>query len=187
MSNTEWITQLEIETLYEHIDSLNYYQMLCLSADCVLSDISPAYKRLGGRFHPDKLNTDDEELKSKSVYILLSFKEAHDTLLSMEGRLNYDALLVNGKIRNEDTQLNVDLDQGSKDPSQAATTDGGKKYWAMALEAFENKNFAGAKMQIDFALQYEPTNEVFLEWRDMVAEAAKKAPKQNNNPYKIRL
>ena len=187
MSNTEWITQIEIETLYEHIDALNYYQMLCLEEDCTLNEISPAYKHLGGRFHPDKLETEDEELKAKSVYILLSFKEAHDTLTSMEGRLSYDALLTQGKIRIEDTQLKVDQDQGNNDPAMAATTDGGKKYWAMALEAFENKNFSSAKMQIGFALQYEPTNEVFLEWRDMVEAEAKKAPKQNNNPYKIRL
>jgi DnaJ-class molecular chaperone len=185
--NEQDILKIETETLHDIIDQLNYYQMLCLDADCVKSDITEAYKYYSSRYHPDRLPTDDANLQNKSKYLQLSFKEASDTLLSMGGRMSYDVLLASGKIRIEDTQLAQTQDQNANDVSNAAETENGKKYWMLALQAFESKDFSSAILQISFALQYEPQNSVFLEWQEMAKDTAKKAPKENNNPYKIRL
>ena len=87
----------------------------------------------------------------------------------------------------DDTQLAQVQDQNNNDLSSAAMTENGKKYWMLALEAFENKDFHSALLQVGFALQYESSNETFKEFKAQVEVEAKKAPKANNNPYKIRL
>lgn len=178
---------IEINTLFEFIDELNYYEMLCLTSDCTLEDIEWNYQEMARRFHPDLLIDAAEETTEQSKYLILSFHEAKETLSSISTRLQYDAQLEQGQIRIENTQLAQVQDQSANDPANAALTENGKKYWTLALEAFDNKNYSGAVINVGFALQYESNNEAFLELKAKAEEEAKKAPKQNNNPYKIRL
>lgn len=178
---------IEINTLFGFIDELNYYEMLCLTPDCTIEDIEWGYQDMARRFHPEVLVDANEETVEQSKYLMLSFHEAKETLSSISTRLQYDAQLNQGQIRIENTQLAQVQDQGANDPANAAMTENGKKYWMLALEAFENKNYSGAAMNVGFALQYESNNETFLAFKAKAEEEAKKAPKQNNNPYKIRL
>ena len=68
----------------------------------------------------------------------------------------------NGQLRVDDTKLTRGLDrQKSNDPLTAANNDTAKKYWLLGLQAFDSKEFDNAIMQIQFALQFEPTNEIF--------------------------
>lgn len=190
MSDTQRTDQditTEIQTLFGFIDELNYYEMFCLSPDCIQSDIPLAYKTMVDRFGPSQLTATDEELTEQGDYLMLSFKEAFETLNSASSRLEYDVLMSNGQLRIEDTKLAQVQEQNNNDLSSAATTENGKKYWMLALEAFENKDFHSALLQVGFALQYESSNETFKEFKEKVAVEAKKAPKANNNPYKIRL
>ena len=178
---------LEIETLFGFIDELNYYEMFRLTSESILSEITFAYKELIERFNPALLTAPSEELSEKNAYIILSFNEAFNTLKSSSSRLKYDVLLKQGQLRIEDTQLAKMEDQNTSDPAHAATTEQGKKYWALAMEAANNKNFPGALLQVGFALQYESNNEVFLAYKTEWEAEAKKAPKTNNNAYRIRL
>ena len=178
---------LEINTLFDFIDELNYYEMLCLTPNCTLEDIEWQYQEMARQFHPDLLDNAPEDVTEQSQYLMLSFHEAKETLSSISSRLQYDAQLVQGQIRIENTQLAQVQDQGANDPANAAMTEDGKKWWTLALEAFENQNYSGAVINVGFALQYESNNEAFLELKAKAEEEAKKAPKQNNNPYKIRL
>ncbi len=186
-TKTEQHITIEIQTLSEFIDELNYYEMLGLEPDCVQSDIPLVYKEMVERFKPSQVVAADEELTEQGQYLLLSFKEAFETLNSIASRLQYDVQLSQGQIRIEDTQLAQVQDQNANDPSAAAMTENGKKYWTLALEAFENKDFHSAVLQVGFALQYESSNEVFKEFKVKAEAEAKKVPKKNNNPYKIRL
>ena len=190
MSDTQKTDQditTEIQTLSGFIDELNYYEMFCLSPDCIQSDIPIAYKSMVDRFTPSQLTAPSEGVTEQGNYLILSFKEAFETLNSIASRLQYDVLLNNGQIRIDDTQLAQVQDQNNNDISNAAMTENGKKYWMLALEAFENKDFHSALLQVGFALQYESSNETFKEFKAQVEVEAKKAPKANNNPYKIRL
>jgi hypothetical protein len=184
---TEQDITIEIQTLSGFIDDLNYYEMFCLTPDCVQSDIVFAYKSMMERFTPTQVTLADEQLTEQGEYLLLSFKEAFDTLNSISSRLQYDALLTQGSIRIEDTKLAQLHDQNSNDPSNSAMTENGKKYLMLALEAFDNKDFHSAVLQVGFALQYESSNEAFKEFKVKAEAEAKKVPKKNNNPYKIRL
>lgn len=182
------ILKIEINTLFSIIDELTYYQILRLTPDCIQSDIEPAYQEQGRHFHPQKFETAPEELKAKGQYVFLSIKEAYETLRDIAGRLKYDHLLAEGQLRIENTKLlNTQENQINNDPSQAATNENAKKYWQLALHAYDNDNYAGAAMQIKFALQFEPNNDVFIEWLQKCEEKAKAAPKKSSNPYKIRL
>ena len=77
--------------------------------------------------------------------------------------------------------------QSAQDPAHAANSDTSKKFWVNGLQAFESGDYQTAVLQIGFALQFEPNNEVFKEWLAKAKEENEKAPKQNLNPYKLRL
>lgn len=182
------VLKIKINTLFDIIDELNYYQILRLSEDCVQSEIEEGYQFQGQTFHPKRLEDADEETFTKAKYILLSLNEAYGVLKEITGRLKYDHLLASGQIRLENTKLlNAQESQANNDPAMAATNESAKKYWAMGLEAYNSGDFRSAVLQIKFALQFEPNNDIFQEWLAKAKIEAKKAPKQNNNPYKIRL
>ena len=103
----------EIQTLSGFIDELNYYEMFCLSPDCVQSDIPVAYKAMTDRFNPSQLSAPSEEVTEQGNYLMLSFKEAFDTLNSISSRLQYDVLVSNGQLRIEDTKLAQVQDQNN--------------------------------------------------------------------------
>ena len=180
--------QVEIETLYNVIDDLNYYQILRLPQDCIQDEIIIAYKRQANHFKSMPQIEENEDLLDKLGYISLSVKESYQTLKDPTGRLCYDTFLEQGNIRIDDTKLKRGLDrQKSNDPLTAANNEKSKKYWLLGLKAFDAKEYDNAIMQIQFAIQFEPNNEIFLEWLEKSKEAAKKAPKKNLNPYKLRL
>ena len=77
-------------------------------------------------------------------------------------------------------------DQGANDPANAAMTEDGKSGGHWHWRPLKTR-YSGAVINVGFALQYESNNEAFLELKAKAEEEAKKAPKQNNNPYKIRL
>lgn len=151
--------------------------MFCLSKDCIQNEIPLAYKSMVDRFNPNQIVTASEELIEQGNYLLLSFQEAFETLNSIATRLQYDVLLENGQLRIEDTKLAQVQDQNANDPSNAAMTENGKKYWLLALEAFDNKDFHSAVLQVGFALQYESSNEAFKEFKAKAETEAKRHQK----------
>jgi curved DNA-binding protein CbpA len=181
-------TQIELETLHEMVDELDYYQLLKLPRDCEQSEIGPAYREESRRLHPDQFSDFSSELKTQINYIYTAINEAHSVLKEPEGRLEYNEMLRNGVIRGEDSALNVSEQRSSlNDPSSAATNDNSKKYWVRALEAYEQEDFKTAILNIKFAIQFEPKNEVFKEWLQRSTEANERAPQKEKNPYKLRL
>jgi curved DNA-binding protein CbpA len=180
--------QIELETLHELIDELDYYQLLRLPRNCSQADIVPAYREESRRLHPDQFSDHSAELKTKINYIYTAINEAHAVLKEPEQRLTYNAMLENGVIRSEDSALNVSEQRASiNDPASAATTDQSKKFWVRGLEAFEKEDYKGAILNIKFAIQFEPKNEIFKEWLEKAEEADKKAPQKEKNPFKLRL
>ena len=58
----------------------------------------------------------------------------------------------------------------------------------MALSDWKNKAYGACVMNIKFALNFEPDNEVFKEWLAKADEAQKEADsKKEKNPYKLRI
>ena len=182
------ILKVKVNTLFEVIDELNYYQILKLSLNCVQSEIQEGFRSQGEMYHPKHFEDSDEECKAKGQYIVLSINESYQVLNEISGRLKYDHILGEGVLRIEHTKLiNSQESQTNNDPLQAATNESAKKYWTLGLQAYDSGDFNSAVLQIKFAIQFEPSNEIFLEWLAKAEAEVKKAPKENKNPYKLRL
>ena len=176
---------IRLNALHEIVDDLDYYQLLKIEPTCAQSAIGAAFKKESQTLHPDK---SPAELKEKATYIYTAINEAHRILKDPDSRLVYDGLLSMGQIRVEDTALKTGSERSSSnDPTKAAQTDQAKKYWLLALADMDAKRFESAILNIKFAMQFEPKNEVFQEWLQKAKEESKKAPQKDKNPFKLRL
>jgi curved DNA-binding protein CbpA len=174
-----------INTLYEIVDDLDYYQLLKKKTDCTQNSIAPAFQLQSKELHPDNAPA---ALKDKANYIFTAINEAFRILKDPQNRLEYDGLLSNGVIRVEDTALRSGAERSStNDPSKAAQTEQSKKYWLMGLADMDAERYDSAIMNIKFAIQFERSNEVFQEWLAKAQQAAQEAPQKEKNPFKIRL
>ena len=177
--------EIRLNALHEIVDDLDYYQLLKLEQNCEQKEIAKAFKRESQLLHPDN---SPEKLKDKATYIYTAINEAFRILKEPESRLSYDGLLSIGQIRAEDTALKTGSERSSaNDPSKAAQTEQAKKYWLLALADMDAKRFDSAILNIRFAMQFEPKNEVFQEWLQKAKEESKKAPQKDKNPFKLRL
>ena len=83
---------VRINTLYEIVDDLDYYQLLKQNPDCKQSSIAPAFQAQSKAHHPDNAPS---ELKDKANYIFTAINEAFRILKEPQTRLEYDGLLKN--------------------------------------------------------------------------------------------
>ena len=180
--------KIEIQTVHDIIDDLNYYEILMLSSESTSSEIAKAYKKFFKQFHPDRNN--NLGLNDQLTYIFTAINESYNVLKAQHSRIAYDALLSEGGLRIEDTQLRVSASGArSNDPLHAATNDNSKKYWQLALSDIERNNYSSAVLNIKFALQFESDEdaiELFKKELEKAEADASKAPKSSHNAYKIR-
>ena len=147
--------KLQLETLYEIVDELNYYEILGLSRLAHQSEIEPAFRAKTQQFHPSALQgsglEQDAELMDHWEYVLLSFKEARDKLIDPSDRIRTDIDIDAGQLRSSDTELTRGLErQSAQDPAHAANSDTSKKFWINGLQAFENGDYQTAVLQMYF-------------------------------------
>ena len=176
--------KIEIETLYELLDRLNYYQILALSTDAAQAEIEPAFRNAAREMHPDRATRlGDKTLIRKVTTIYRTIGEAHKVLKDPDRRVVYDQELADGKLRISD-----DGESGGNDPEKAAKTEKGQKYWLLALQQWRDGDYNGCTMNIQFALNFEKDNEIFKEWLDRSKKKAQESDsKKEKNPYKLRL
>ena len=184
-------TRVEIETIHELLDELDYYKILLLDRDSAQAEVDPAFRAVSRKLHPDRLGRiDDEDLKAKANDIFLLANEAYRNLKDPDVRARYDMDLAEGSLRmSADGRSKADQDAAAKNnPELAAKTPQGEKYFKMALKCWGDGDFRGAVMQIRFAIQFEPGNEVLVEWQQKAEEALQTAAaKKDQNPYKLRI
>jgi len=180
----------EINALHEILEDLDYYGVLLVDADCAPHEIGDAFRKESRRLHPDRmasLGDANAQKRANDIYRLVN--EAYRVLKDPEQRGQYDVLLADGVIRMTDDARSGASDQKRKnDPMNAVKHPKAEKYWKMALHDWESKSFRACVMNIQFALNFEPGNEVLKEW----LEKAKKARDEDEatrerNPYKLRL
>jgi curved DNA-binding protein CbpA len=182
--------RIEVTTLHEILDELNYYTLLRLEADCVQGDIEPAVRAANRQHHPDRVNAlKDAELSKAASDVFQRVKEAGDNLQDPDKRAQYDEILKAGVLRMTDEALAIAEKERLKaeSPEHATTHPKAEKYWHMALKDWDDKNFKGCVMNIQFALNFEPENETMKEWLDKAKTASKKKSSETKNPYKLRI
>lgn len=183
--------RVEIETLHELLAELDCYQLLGIAPDCAQQDVDAAFRAESRRLHPDRHAAGaTPEFKAKANDVFKAVNDAYRTLRDPDARARYDADRRQGALRLDDAARKAaEADAAARnDPTKAARTPRGEKYWKMALQCFNDGDFNGAVMQINFALSFEPDNATFKEWLEKakVENEAKKKGK-TGNAYKIRL
>jgi len=175
----------EIETLYELIERLDYYQLLSVERDCPQADIEPAFREASRAYHPDKCaRLGDKALTRKANNIYRLIGEANKFLQDPDKRALYDQELAEGNLRLSEEGRK----EGSDDPALAAKTEKGAKYWALALQQWRDGDYQGCMMNIQFALTFEKGNEVLEEYLEKAKHKAhEQSSEKKKNPYKLRL
>lgn len=182
--------RVEIETLHALLADLDYYRILGLTTDAAQDDIGPAFRTESRRMHPDRYaGLGDKDLQDKVNDIYRLIREAYNVLQDPLKRSTYDDELASGNSRmGADASARAEQQRAAADdPAEAATDERAIKYWKMALKDFNEKNFKGAVMNIQFALTYEPDNETFKQYLEQAKQGAEEQHKKNYNPYKLRI
>lgn len=184
-------SRVEIETIHELLKELDCYQLLGLKSDAAQQDVDAAFRNESRRLHPDRNSAGaSNEFKNQANEVFKAVNDAYRTLRDPDGRARYDAERTHGALRmDEAARRAAEAEAAAKnDPARAAATPKGEKYWKMALQCWNEEDFNGAVMQINFALSFEPANETFKEWLGK-AKAANEEKKRGKtgNAYKIRF
>lgn len=184
--------RIEVETMHELIGQLDYYQLLGTREDCPQSDIDAAFRGEGRRLHPDRVAAGaTAETRAKANDVFKAINDAYRVLRDPDARARYDSERKGGKLKLDEQSRKQAAEEAAakNDPTKAARSEKGGKYWKMALQNWNDKDFNGACMNIQFALTFEPTNEVFKEWLEKakVAREDQKKDVKQQNAYKIRI
>jgi curved DNA-binding protein CbpA len=182
--------RVEIETLHELLDEVDYYRLLRVDRHALVREISASFRAESARMHPDRTAAiADGKLSRKANQIFRRLGEAHACLSDPSKRSRYDGLLKTGVFRLTDAAAaKAAADKRMQDPAHAATHPKAETYWTMALQDWEGKRFKSSLMNIKFALSFEPDNEVFKEWKAKVTLAFEEEEASGEkNPYKIRI
>ena len=180
---------IEVNTLHEILDELDYYRLLQLDPDCVQGDIEPA------RARPRRSIT----LTGERARRLRGQRQGQRDLSARQGGGreplgSRQACAVRrgpqGGCPSHDGGGPGDRGAGTpqvREPRACASDPKAEKYWHMALKDWDDKNFKGCVMNIQFALSFEPDNEVMKEWLEKAKTASTKKSAENKNPYKLRI
>lgn len=182
-------TRFEVEAIASLLPELTHYHLLGLQPGCAQEDVDAAFRNESRRLHPDRVTAGGTpELKALANEVFKAINEAYRVLRDPDMRAIYDQSLNSGKAKEDEEARRAE--ESVRDPSKAARTPKGEKYWKMALQCWEAKDFTGCKMQIQFALTFEPDNEVFKEWMakaQVGLDSKKKDTGGAGNSYRIRL
>ena len=181
---------IEIETIAELLPELTYYQILQVDPLAPTDVLEKAYRGEARRLHPDRFaRSGNEETKRLANQIYRAVMEAWKTLKDPETRETYNQELEEGRRRmtDEAKKQAEAAAAAAANPIHAAKTEKGMKFWRMALRNWHDGEFSGAAMNIQFALNFEPENETFLEWLDKAKNAQEGVADEKRNPYKLRI
>ena len=188
-------SRIEIETMHELLPELDYYQLLGLKSDSPQSEVDGAFRNESRRLHPDRHTAGaPPEFRTRANEVFKGINDAYRALRDPDARARYDTDRRAGAMRlSDDARRSAEAEAAAKnDPSKASRTEKGGKYWKMALQCFNEGDFKNCVMQINFAISFEPDNEVFKEWLEKAkGEQGKRAKedkeKGQTQAYKIRL
>jgi DnaJ-class molecular chaperone len=183
--DTRLRARIEIETLHELLPELDAYKLLGLAEGCAQADVDAAFRNESRRLHPDRVAAGGTpELRTKANDVFKALTEAGRNLRDPDARAAYDAQRKGGSRAEEEARRAA---EAAKYPARAARTPKGEKHWKMALQNWNDEDYNGAAMNIQFALQFEPQNEVFKEWLAKAKEAWNEKKRGKGSTYKIRL
>lgn len=191
MEDKSDLFEIEIDTIYKILDSIDNYRLLKVDPRAMDIEIQKAFFRESKYFHPDRhLHIKDEETRKKIKAIYERIIEAYSILKDPQLRELYDKKMAGGE-KNLGTITRHDLEREMAEkklsPDEVTKTKNGRKFWSLGLIAFEKKDYTGAVMNFKFALSYEPDNEIIKEKMVEAQKLLDEKKKKTYNPYRIKF
>jgi DnaJ-class molecular chaperone len=174
--------RIEVETLAEALDQLDYFAVLKLAATATPPEIRAAYHRESRVYHPDRYAAvDDEPFRDRVGRIYRRINEAYTVLRDDARRKKYAGDLAGPerarKLRfSEDDEAAVKEAQKKRAVEQLGQTPNGRKFYSAALADAQAGRWEGVERNLRLALAYEPANERF---KELLVQAEKNRPKQD--------
>ena len=145
-----------IDALYNKVPSLNYYQLLNVSPQDGIDKVKAQFYKLARIYHPDLHRDLPEQYQIKLDKIFKTMNEAYRVLSEPNYRKYYEAVLKRGELR-------IDFSKASKvkpdDPLLSVKSPLAKRYLKTALDNIKRKDYKIAKINLQYALTYEPDSE----------------------------
>src|SRR5512137_2267492 len=160
---------IEVETLAEVLDQLDYYGVLKLPQGAGAADVKAAYYRESRAYHPDRFAAlESAEVRAMIGRIYRRINEAYTVLRDDRKRERYLAD-VTGPEREKKlrfTELDesaVQAEQKKKLEEQFGQTPNGRKFYAAAVVEMNAGRWEAAERALKTALMYEAANPRFKE------------------------
>jgi DnaJ-class molecular chaperone len=172
--------RIEVETLAQALDQLDYFGVLKISKDAAPAEIKSAYYRESRAYHPDRFAASpDARLRELVGRIYRRINEAYTVLRDDARRRKYVADVSGpdraAKLRfTEVDEAEVKEAQKRRVEEQMGQTPNGRKLFAAALADVQAGRWDAAERALRMALMYEPENARF---KEQLAEVEKRRPK----------
>jgi DnaJ-class molecular chaperone len=155
-----------VTTLAASLDRIDYYRLLGVPRDAPSDDVKMAYHRVAGIYHPDAHRQANEHVQKCLSSIFKRMSEAYRVLNDYGRRKRYDASLAQGgTARMVETKREQ---AGPRSPDAMLKTPAGKRCFLQALQQIKRNDFAGAKLNLQLALNYEGQGAQMV--KDKIAE-----------------
>jgi curved DNA-binding protein CbpA len=136
------------------LDQVDYYRLLNISSASNDEQIRAAYYKLAASLHPDVHGVDvDSVYRAKLTAVFSRVAEAYKVLSDSALRNRYDRELAKGSLR-----ISMGVDVAKKGPD--IETPAARKFFKLAKSAMVSGDYKSATMNLRFALQVEPDNEL---------------------------
>jgi len=153
----------QVLSMAKVIDELDYYQILKLDQMAFDDDIKRAYFGESRLYHPDKYFNEPPQFQAQVTRVFKRVCEAYKVLSDKERRSLYTKQ-INGADRQKFLRFDLKvLEQEKAKKEDEGHTPMGKKYYQLAKAAIQNKDFKGAKINLQLAVKMEPQNQTFQE------------------------
>ncbi len=181
--------RVEVETLSTLLDQLNYYQLLKVEPRATQAQVQAAFFRESRRFHPDRyFGVDDPEFAQAVLAVYKRIAEAYGVLKDPMLRKAYDQQIASGRSVRFDRAAYEEASRKVAGPEGDARTSQGRKFLLLGLDRMRRKDYSGAVMNLQFAVNAEPDNEALKAHLDKAREALKQQKESSpSKGYRLRF
>ena len=156
------VVRLIADELYAGLDTLPYHVFLGVPESTKGDELRAAFHARAQLLHPDQFyELADTELKMRIYRVYMRITEAYRVLADPAERAQYEQQrAADGAIRIDKTTRPVAT---IKRPEDAILNPQAKKYYLLASEAERRGDRKGARLNLQLAMQMDPTNPVIKE------------------------
>jgi len=156
------VVRLIADELYAGLDTLPYHVFLGVLETTQGDELRTAFHGRAQLLHPDQYyELEDADLKARIYKVYMRVTEAYRVLSDSYERKQYEQQRKDtGAIRIDKTTRPV---QTVKRPEDGILNPQAKKYYLLAAEAERRGDRKGARLNLQLALQMDPTNPVLKE------------------------